>query len=115
MDHDQQAAIAHRTPDRTSPDAFDAGAVLWDIENAECLALGSFQALPQGKVYQLWFFSATKKVPVGIIRTDSAGRFFMKIPVPKEVEGATAVVVTPEPDNGSQIPTAPYCAAGRID
>lgn len=93
----------------------NVGAILWDTEHAECLALGSFQTIPQGKVYQLWFFSATKKVPVGLIKTDSEGRFFIKFPMPKEAEGATAVVVTAEPDNGSQIPTAPYCAAGRID
>lgn len=93
----------------------NVGAVFWDIKHAECLALGSFQAIPQGKAYQLWFFSAARKVPVGLIRTDAAGRFFIKFPVPKEAEGATAVVVTIEPDNGSQIPTAPYSAAGRID
>ena len=49
---------------------------------------------PQGKAYQLWFFSATQKVPVGLIRTDAEGRFFMKFPVPKDAAGATAVVVT---------------------
>jgi len=93
----------------------NVGAVLWDTGQGECLAMGSFVAVPQGKVYQLWFFSPTKKVPVGLIKTDAAGRFFMKFAVPKEAEGATAVVVTAEPDNGSQIPTAPYSAAGRID
>ena len=91
------------------------GAVLWDTERGECLALGSFQDIPPGKVYQLWFFSAAAKVPVGLVKTDAGGRFFMKFPVPKEAQGATAVVVTAEPDNGSQIPTQPYCAAGRID
>ena len=93
----------------------NVGAILWDTEHSECMALGSFPAAPQGKAYQLWFFSATKKVPVGLIRTDTEGRFFMKFPVPKDAAGATAVVVTLEPDNGSEIPTAPYSAAGRID
>jgi hypothetical protein len=46
---------------------------------------------------------------------DQTGRVFMTLPVPKEAAGATAVVVTLEPDNGAQIPTQPYCAAGRID
>jgi anti-sigma-K factor RskA len=93
----------------------NVGAILWDTEHAECLALGTFQAISHGKVYQLWLFSATKKVPVGLIKTDAGGHFFIKLPVPKEAEGATAAVVTVEPDNGSQIPTSPYCAAGRID
>jgi anti-sigma-K factor RskA len=99
---------------QTAPSA-NVGAILWDTEHAECLALGSILAAPQGKAYQLWFFSATKKIPVGLIRTDAEGRFFMKFPVPKDAAGATAVVITLEPDNGSEIPTAPYSAAGRID
>ena len=93
----------------------NVGAILWDTEHTECLALGSLLAAPQGKTYQLWFFSAAKKVPVGLIRTDAEGRFFIKFPVPIDAAGATAVVVTLEPDNGSEIPTAPYSAAGRID
>jgi anti-sigma-K factor RskA len=92
-----------------------AGAILWDTKSDECLALGTLDPTPQGKVYQLWFFSPTTKIPIGLIKTDVNGRVFMALPVPKEAGGATAAVVTLEPDNGSQIPTAPYCAAGRID
>jgi anti-sigma-K factor RskA len=92
-----------------------AGTVLWDTKNNKCLVFGSFRPTPQGKVHQLWFFSATAKIPVGLIKPDSAGQVSMSLRVPKEAAGATAAVVTLEPDNGSQIPTAPYCAAGRID
>jgi len=92
-----------------------AGAVLWDTKAEECLIIGAFDATPQGKVYQLWFFSPTQKIPVGLIHPDAQGRVFTTLRVPEECAGATAVVVTLEPDNGSQIPTAPYCAAGRID
>jgi anti-sigma-K factor RskA len=92
-----------------------AGAILWDTKADECLALGTFDPTPLGKVYQLWFFSPTTKIPIGLIQADANGRVFMSLPVPKEAEGATAAVVTLEPDNGSQIPTAPYCAAGRIE
>jgi anti-sigma-K factor RskA len=92
-----------------------AGAILWNTKSMECLALGSFDPTPEGKIYQLWFFSPTTKIPVGLIKTDARGHIFVTLPVPKEAEGATAAVVTLEPDNGSQIPTAPYCAAGRID
>jgi anti-sigma-K factor RskA len=92
-----------------------AGAILWDTKESECLILGSFDPTPQGKVYQLWFFSPTTKSPIGLIKTDPNGRIYMTLPVPKEAEGSTAAVVTLEPDNGSQIPTVPYCSAGRID
>ncbi len=109
----QGARIARLIGQAATPS--NVGAVLWDTDREECLALGTFQAIPEGKVYQLWFFSANAKIPVGLIRTDAGGRFIMRFPIPKEAQGATAVVVTAEPDNGSQIPTAPYCAAGRID
>ncbi len=92
-----------------------AGTVLWDTKTGECLVIGAFDATPQGKIYQLWFFSAASKIPVGLVKTDSTGRAFMSLRVPEEAAAATAAVVTLEPDNGSQIPTAPYCAAGRID
>ena len=111
--HKPGARIARLIGQAATPDF--AGAILWDTKESECLALGSFLPTPQGKSYQLWFFSATTKIPVGLIKTDLNGRVFMTLPVPQEAAGATAAVVTLEPDNGSQIPTAPYCAAGRID
>jgi anti-sigma-K factor RskA len=92
-----------------------AGTVLWDTQKNRCRVLGAFAPTPQGKVHQLWFFSPTAKIPIGLFRPDPDGQVSMSLRVPKEAAGATAVVVTLEPDNGSQIPTAPYCAAGRID
>jgi anti-sigma-K factor RskA len=91
-----------------------AGTIFWNTQKSEFLILGSFAPTPQGKVHQLWFFSATAKIPVGLIRPDSTGQVSATLPVPKEAAEATAAVVTLEPDNGSQIPTAPYCAAGSI-
>jgi anti-sigma-K factor RskA len=91
-----------------------AGIVLWDTQKNRCRVLGAFAPTPQGKVHQLWFFSATTKIPIGSFRPDPAGQVSMTLRVPKEAAEATAVVVTLEPDNGSQIPTAPYCAAGSI-
>jgi anti-sigma-K factor RskA len=111
--HKPEARIARLIGQVATPNY--AGAILWDTKASECLVLGTFDPTPQGKVYQLWFFSSTAKIQVGLIKTDTTGRVFMTLAVPKEAEGATAAVVTLEPDNGSQIPTAPYCAAGRID
>jgi hypothetical protein len=111
--HKPGTRIARLIGQALTPDY--AGAIFWDLKKGECLAVASFLPAPQGKVYQLWFFSATTKVPVGLIRTNSKGRVFMMLAVPKAAEGATAAVVTLESDKGSQIPTAPYCAAGRID
>jgi len=108
-----EARIARLIGQAATPN--HAGAVLWDTKEAECLIIGAFDATPEGKVYQLWFFSPTQKIPVGLIYPDLQGRVFATLRVPEEAAGATAAVVTLEPDNGSQIPTAPYCAAGRID
>lgn len=111
--HKPEARIARLIGQAETPDF--AGAILWDRQENECLVIGSFLPAPQGKVYQLWYFSAAAKIPVGLLQTDSRGRVFMKLPVPQEAAGATAVVVTLEPDNGSQNPSTPYRAAGRID
>jgi anti-sigma-K factor RskA len=97
---------------QATPPPFSA-AVVWDTEKEECLLVGKLPAAPDGKVYQLWFFSSTAKISAGPFKTSSAG--LVTIPVPRDAANATAVVVTLEPDNGSQIPTSPYFAAGRID
>ncbi len=97
---------------QSAPPPFSAAAV-WDTEKEECLLIGKFPAAPEGKVYQFWFFSPTTKISAGLFQPSPTG--LLTIPVPKDAANATAVVVTLEPDNGSQIPTSPYYAAGRID
>jgi anti-sigma-K factor RskA len=92
-----------------------SGAVLWDPEQSQCLLFGFFPPEPEGKVYELWFVTPTARVPVGLIKTDPTGRTLARMPVPKNAADAAAIVVTLEPDNGSQIPTTPFCAVGRID
>lgn len=97
----------------TSPAS--SAAVIWDTERGECLILGNFPPAPQGKKYQLWFFTPASRVSAGSFRIDSGGRTFEMIPVPLDAANASAAVITLEPDNGSQIPTSPYYAVGRID
>jgi anti-sigma-K factor RskA len=104
--------IARFIPGQATPSY--AGTVLWDSKTNWCLILGSFPPTPQGKVHQLWFFTATTKIPIGLLKPDQNGYVSMNLRVPKEAANATAAVVTLEPDNGSQIPTVPYCAAGGI-
>jgi len=111
--HQPEARIGRLIGQSATPSY--AGAIFWDTKMNQVLVMGSFHPTPQGKVHQLWFFSPTAKIPVGSLMPDESGRVFMTLSVPKEAAGATAVVVTLEPDNGAQIPTQPYCAAGRID
>jgi hypothetical protein len=86
--------------------------VIWDTEKGDCLVLGKLPPEPEGKVYQLWFFTPVSKVSAGALKLGSNG--LVTIPVPRDAANASAAVVTLEPDNGSQIPTSPYYAAGPI-
>jgi anti-sigma-K factor RskA len=96
--------------------AESSAALIWDTEKEQCLVMGSFPPEPAGKKYQLWFFGRSgEKVSAGLLRINPTGRTFLDLPVPKEAAGAAAAVVTLEPDNGSQIPTLPYFATGRLD
>jgi anti-sigma-K factor RskA len=92
-----------------------AGEILWDVEQNLCLLFGAFPPAPPGKIYQLWFVSPAAKVLVESVKLDPAGRSFFVVPVPKNAAGAIEALVTLEPDNGSQIPTTPYCAIGRFN
>lgn len=95
--------------------AASSAAVLWDTAQNECLVFGRFPPPPEGKRYQLWFFAGTARVSAGVIDTGAAGETLVTIAVPAEAAYATAAVITLEPDNGSQIPTYPFYAAGRIE
>lgn len=105
--------IARLTGLAAAPSA--AGEILWDVEQKLCLLFGVFPTAPPGKIYQLWFVSPAAKVPVESIKLDPAGRAFIAVPVPKEAAGTGEALITLEPDNGSQIPTTPYCAIGRFN
>jgi anti-sigma-K factor RskA len=91
------------------------GAVLWDPEQNHCLLLASLPPAPPGNVYQLWFVRAASQVSAGTIHTDPMGRIFMEVSVPEAAIGAQSVLITIESENGSQIPTRPYYAAGRFN
>lgn len=91
-----------------------SAAVVWDTETESCLILGNFPPAPEGKTYQLWLFAPMGRVPVGSLSVDTNGRVFANVPVPKDAANAGMAVVTLEPDNGSQIPTYPYYASGRV-
>lgn len=98
-----------------TPESASLGTVFWDTEQNQCLLFGSLPSAPSGKVYQLWFVKAAAQESVGIIPVDPRGRFFMEMPVPEAAVGATSVLITTEPDGGSQIPTRPYYAVGRFN
>ncbi len=105
--------IAHLI-DQSAAAAF-AAAVIWDVDQNRCFVLANFPPAPEGKRYQLWFFSPASRVSAGPFKINSNGLTFVTVPVPKDAASASAAIVTLEPDNGSQIPTSPYYAVGRIE
>jgi anti-sigma-K factor RskA len=106
------AKISRLAGQPASPSA--AGAILWDGAEEKYIAFGTLPSAPEGKVFQLWFLSSMTKIPAGLLRIDSNGRFFVTAPIPHDAANATVAAITLEPDNGSQIPTLPFHAIGRI-
>jgi len=104
------ARLIEQTPAKPS-----LGALLWDTKQNHCLLLGSLPSPPPGKVYQLWFVTASARVSAGMIQTDPRGRIFAKVSVPETAANAALALITLEPGTGSQIPTSPYYAVGRFN
>ncbi len=91
-----------------------AGAILWDGVEGKFLAFGVLPPEPEGKVYQLWFLSPTAKIRAGLLKLNLTNRFFVSDLIPRDAANATVAGITLEPDNGSQFPTLPFYAVGRI-
>jgi anti-sigma-K factor RskA len=91
------------------------GTILWDPEQDHCFMVGSLPPPPELKAYQLWFVNAATRASAGMIPVSSTGNIFMEVPVPETAVGAASVLITTEPEGGSQEPTRPYYAAGRFN
>ncbi len=91
------------------------GAILLDARKNQCVVFGYFPPRPEGRVYQLWFITSMSRIPVGVLKTDPTGRTFSSLSLPQDMTNVSAAAVTLEADNGSQIPTLPYYAIGRIE
>jgi anti-sigma-K factor RskA len=92
-----------------------SGAIFWDTERNLCLTIGNFPPAPEGKIYELWFVTPAAKTPAGSLKPNPTGRVFAALNVPLEITNLAGAIVTLEPDNGSQIPTIPFCAIGRFN
>jgi len=93
-----------------------SGAVLWDTQRSRWLVTASLPLAPAGKVYQLWFVTAAQaKTSAGVIRTDLTGRSFTVVEVPSDISRQLAgAAITLEPEGGSEQPTMPIYALGRV-
>jgi anti-sigma-K factor RskA len=88
--------------------------IVWDTKANRWLVTANLPQPPPGKVYQLWFVTASAKVSAGLIQPDSTGRGFAVVPVPSEIGKIAAAAITLEPAGGSPQPTLPIYALGKI-
>ncbi|MEJ2108969.1 MAG: sigma-70 family RNA polymerase sigma factor [Acidobacteriota bacterium] len=97
-----------------APAPSSSGAILWDVQENQCLVFGYMPPAAIGKAYQLWFLTPNAKIPSGTLKPDPSGRIYDWFDVPGNIASMT-MVITLEPESGSQTPTLPYYAIGRND
>jgi anti-sigma-K factor RskA len=88
--------------------------IVWDTKANRWLVTANLPQPPVGKVYQLWFVTASARVSAGLIQLDSTGRGFAVVQVPSEIGKIAAAAITLEPAGGSLQPTMPIYALGKI-
>jgi hypothetical protein len=98
------------------PSAPSATGALWrDTQQHRYLLMGSFPPAPQGKTYQLWLVTPTKKVSAGLLKASPDGTTSVVAPIPEDSSEATAAGITLEPESGSSMPTTRFSAFGRFN
>lgn len=93
----------------------NSAVLFWDTRRHQCFVAGTFAPLPKGKAYQLWLSTPTARVGLGLLPSDANGHIAATLPTPGDAAGATGVIVSIEPEQGSASLTGPFCATGRID
>lgn len=97
------------------PPAPDSSAkVYWDIQAARWAVSADLPPAPAGKVYQLWFVTPSAKISAGLIRPDKSGHAFAVVQLPSNVGTVAATAITLEPEGGSDQPTMPIYALGKV-
>lgn len=95
------------------PPAPDSSArVYWDLQGKRWVVTADLPPAPEGKVYQLWFVTASVKISAGLINTDKTGHGFTMVQYP-DISDLAAAAITLEPVGGSQQPTMPIYALGK--
>jgi anti-sigma-K factor RskA len=90
------------------------GEIYWDTASKRWVVTASLPPAPPGKVYQLWFVTPNSQVSAGLIKPDSSGRGIVIVAVPDSVGQLAAAAITLEPEGGSEKPTLPIYAVGKI-
>lgn len=68
----------------------------------QAYVVGAMPAVPSGKAYEAWLIRDGKPVQAGVFKP---GGGYSVMPLEGDLQGASAVAVTVEPDKGSEAPT----------
>jgi anti-sigma-K factor RskA len=88
--------------------------VYWDVHGNRWVVTADLPPAPEGKVYQVWFVTPTAKISAGLISPNKAGHGFMVVQFPSNIAPIAAAAITLEPEGGSQQPTMPIYALGKV-
>jgi hypothetical protein len=92
-----------------------AATIYWDEQNRIWAVRTELPEPPAGKVYQLWFITTDqRKVSAGLMMPARPGCSFTAIRLPDDIGPLVAAAITLEPIGGSEQPTLPVFAAGKI-
>jgi anti-sigma-K factor RskA len=88
--------------------------IYWDRQRNRWLVAVDLPRPPEGKGYQLWFVTPSAKISAGMIKTDETGHGFNIVDVPPAIGPVAFAAITIEPETGSDQPTLPIYALGKI-
>ena len=88
--------------------------IYWDREKNRWLVAVDLPKPPEGKGYQLWFVTPEAKISAGMIKTDETGHGFNIVAIPPAIGPVAFAAITIEPEAGSEQPTSPIYAIGKV-
>lgn len=88
--------------------------IYWDRQKNRWLVAVDLPRPPEGKGYQLWFVTPDAKISAGMIKTDESGHGFNIVEIPPAIGPVAFAAITIEPESGSEQPTSPIYAIGKI-
>jgi anti-sigma-K factor RskA len=88
--------------------------IYWDRQKNRWLVAVDLPRPPEGKGYQLWFVTPDAKISAGMIKTDETGHGFNIVDIPPEIGPVAFAAITVEPESGSEQPTSPIYAFGKV-
>lgn len=102
-------SLSGQGPARTS-----SARIYCEVQNNQWAVSANLPAPPPGKVYQIWLITSEAKISAGLIKPDQTGFGITIAAVPKVTGRITAAAITLEPEGGSDQPTMPLYALGKV-